>query len=174
MTLAWSRFEAGGFGDGVVVCGGRVVLKVFLPGDWDSLWRRVRAAGLSAGQEERGAGAASEAAEVLSRCFFGDDVYTGQLQFQYPKVGPFTLRVLQACARIPRGEVCSYADLATEAGNPKATRAVGNAMAGNEVPLLIPCHRVVLSDGRLGNYGGGVEMKRELLKREGSRIKDKG
>lgn len=146
------------------------MLMVFLPGDWDSLWRRVCAAGLTARQEEHGTGAASEAAGVLSRCFFGDEVYTGQLQFQYPDCGPFTLRVLQACARIPLGEVRSYAHLAAEAGNPKATRAVGNAMAGNVVPLLIPCHRVVLSDGQLGNYGGGVEMKQWLLGKE----KDKG
>jgi O-6-methylguanine DNA methyltransferase len=166
MTLAWSRYPADQFGQGVVVCGGRVVVQVFLPEEWSALERRLRAVGLSPEQEDHGGGAASEVAGILSRCFFGDEVYRGQLTVSIPKCGPFTLRVLEACARIPMGEVRSYADLAAEAGNPKATRAVGNAMATNCVPLLIPCHRVILSDGRLGNYGGGVELKQWLIDRE--------
>ena len=166
MTLAWSRYQAESFGEGVVVCEGRVVVRVFLPEPWSLLERKLREAGLSSGQETSSGGAACEAAQVLSRTFFGEEPDKGLLPIRIPQRGPFLTRVLEACRRIRAGEVCSYADLAAEAGSPKATRAVGNAMATNELPLLIPCHRVVLSGGKLGNYGGGVELKRWLLDRE--------
>jgi methylated-DNA-[protein]-cysteine S-methyltransferase len=80
---------------------------------------------------------------------------------------PFEQEVLRMLARIPRGEVRSYAWLAREIGRPKAVRAVGNALAKNPVPLLLPCHRVVPSSGGVGNYIFGAETKREILEREG-------
>jgi O-6-methylguanine DNA methyltransferase len=166
MTLAWSRFEAEPFGRGVVVCEGRVVVRVFLPTDSRTLERQLRDEGLTPGMEDRPGGAAREAAKVLTRAFFGEDLDTGSLAVQLPSRGPFLTRVLEACRRIPAGSVRSYKDLAGEAGSPLATRAVGNAMATNPVPLLIPCHRVVLTGGAIGNYGGGVPMKRWLLDRE--------
>ncbi|CAN5357162.1 hypothetical protein BH09SUM1_BH09SUM1_27200 [soil metagenome] len=79
---------------------------------------------------------------------------------------PFTRRVAEACRCIPRGKVASYQDLAVQSGSPRAVRAVGNAMATNRLPLLIPCHRVVKADLSIGNYGGGVEMKQWLLEKE--------
>lgn len=79
----------------------------------------------------------------------------------------FQQRVLLECWRIPRGRVSSYGTLAARSGCPDGARAVGGVMAANPLPLLIPCHRVVRSDGRLGNFGGGIEMKRTLLQREG-------
>lgn len=80
----------------------------------------------------------------------------------------FQSRVLKGCARIPRGRAVSYGDLARMIGAPNAQRAVGTALARNPVPLLVPCHRVVRSDGKLGNYGmGGEAAKRALLEREG-------
>ena len=82
-------------------------------------------------------------------------------------LGPFEQTVLPLLARIPRGEVRTYTWLAGEAGRPRAVRAVGNAMARNPVPLLLPCHRVVPSNGGIGNYGFGSPMKRTLLEREG-------
>jgi len=166
MTLAWSRFAADPFGQGVVVCEGSIVVRVFLPEPPDLLKRRLREAGLTASMEDSDDGEAREAAGILSRTFFGEEPDRGQLILKIPKCGPFTLRVLEACHRIAPGKVRSYADLAAEAGSPKATRAVGNAMATNHIPLAIPCHRVVLNDGRIGNYGGGIEMKRWLLDRE--------
>jgi O-6-methylguanine DNA methyltransferase len=75
--------------------------------------------------------------------------------------------ILNALRLVPRGEVRTYKELASLAGRPKAIRAVGNTMARNPVPILIPCHRVVPSTGGVGNYGLGVQMKRELLAREG-------
>ncbi|MBN1570762.1 MAG: MGMT family protein [Acidobacteria bacterium] len=82
----------------------------------------------------------------------------------------FQLKVLKALRRVPRGKVCTYAELALKAGRPGAARAIGNAMARNPVPLLIPCHRVVPSSGGIGNFGLGIWRKRELLNREAARI----
>jgi O-6-methylguanine DNA methyltransferase len=79
----------------------------------------------------------------------------------------FDREILSLLKRIPRGQVRPYAWLAREAGKPKAVRAVGNAMARNPVPLILPCHRVVPSGGGVGNYAFGSDIKRDLLIREG-------
>ncbi|OAI53551.1 hypothetical protein AYO47_04555 [Planctomyces sp. SCGC AG-212-M04] len=82
---------------------------------------------------------------------------------------PFAARVIAAVRAIPAGEVKSYADIAAASGSPKASRAVGNIMARNTIPLVIPCHRVVASGGRLGGYSSprGLSMKTRLLELEG-------
>ena len=81
---------------------------------------------------------------------------------------PFGRRVLQATAAIPFGEVSTYARVAAEAGNPKATRAAGNALGSNPMPIVVPCHRVLHTGGRgIGNYTGGVHRKEALLRLEG-------
>ncbi len=94
-----------------------------------------------------------------------------RVQFDEPLdlslVPPFTRQVLQATARIPYGEVRPYAWVARQVGRPKATRAVGQALHINPLAPIIPCHRVVASDNTLGGYGGGLEMKRWLLRLEG-------
>ncbi len=82
----------------------------------------------------------------------------------------FEQAILAALLRIPRGEVRPYSWLAREAGNPEAIRAVGNTMAHNPVPLLLPCHRVVPVGGGVGNYAFGPALKRELLAREGAPV----
>ncbi len=81
---------------------------------------------------------------------------------------PFGRRVMEACRRIPYGSTSSYAALAQAAGSPKAARAVGQSMAANRVPLIVPCHRVVGAGGRLGGFSapGGVDFKRRLLELE--------
>jgi AraC family transcriptional regulator of adaptative response/methylated-DNA-[protein]-cysteine methyltransferase len=76
----------------------------------------------------------------------------------------------KALREIPPGETRSYADIAAAAGNPKAVRAAGSANARNNVAVLIPCHRVIRSDGNLGGYAYGLGIKRELLKREGREV----
>lgn len=82
----------------------------------------------------------------------------------------FQWRVWDALTRIPAGETRSYRALATELGQPKAARAIGNACGNNRLALIVPCHRVVREDGSLGGWRWGVERKRELLARERSRI----
>jgi len=81
----------------------------------------------------------------------------------------FQQQILELLQTIPRGEVRTYAWLARKAGRPRAARAVGNVMAGNPVPWILPCHRVVPSQGGVGNYAFGSDMKRDLLRREGAR-----
>ena len=78
----------------------------------------------------------------------------------------FQERVWQELRRIPPGETRSYAQIAAAAGNPRAVRACGSANGANNVAVLIPCHRVVRSDGSLGGYAYGLEIKRKLLERE--------
>lgn len=80
----------------------------------------------------------------------------------------FALRVLKATARIPYGAVSSYREMAEVAGNVRATRAAGNALGGNAIPIIVPCHRVLRTGGGLGGYGGGLPMKEALLKMEGA------
>lgn len=80
----------------------------------------------------------------------------------------FVRRVLRATARIPFGEVRTYRDVATTAGNDRAYRAAGNALGANPIPIVVPCHRVVHADGGLGGYTGGVERKEFLLELEGA------
>lgn len=75
--------------------------------------------------------------------------------------------VLNTLSRIPRGEVRTYAWVARQVGRPKAVRAVGNILANNVVPIVVPCHRVVPTGGGIGNYAFGSAAKRELLRREG-------
>ncbi len=76
--------------------------------------------------------------------------------------------VWQATRLIPYGESRSYAWVADQINKPKATRAVGQALGKNPLPVIIPCHRVIASDGKLGGFSGGLEMKRRLLQLEAS------
>jgi len=87
----------------------------------------------------------------------------------------FQRRVLQCCRRIPYGQTLTYGQLAAKAGSARAARAVGNCMAANPIPLVIPCHRVVAAGEGLGGYSavGGIRMKRRLLELEAGRGADR-
>ena len=80
----------------------------------------------------------------------------------------FQRQVWGALAQIPPGQTRSYGQIAAAIGHPGAARAVGSACAANPVPIIVPCHRAVASDGSLGGYSGGLEIKRALLAAEGS------
>ena len=81
---------------------------------------------------------------------------------------PFQCSVWNALCEIPYGETRSYADVARAVGNPNAVRAVGTANGANPVALVVPCHRVIAAGGKLGGYGGGLDLKRRLLAMEQS------
>lgn len=87
------------------------------------------------------------------------------------KLSEFNKKVWAALKLIPRGRVTTYKELAKYLGWPKAARAVGNVCGRNPDAPLVPCHRVVKSDGSLGGYARGVKRKIELLKKEGVRVK---
>ena len=80
-----------------------------------------------------------------------------------PEGTTFQLRVWRELSRIPYGETISYGQLATRIGNPKASRAVGLANGSNPISIIVPCHRVIGSNGKLTGYGGGLPIKEKLL-----------
>jgi methylated-DNA-[protein]-cysteine S-methyltransferase len=80
----------------------------------------------------------------------------------------FTRRVLQSTAKVPFGELATYREVATGAGNAAAVRAAGNALGSNPMPIVVPCHRIVRTGGAMGGYTGGVERKEFLLTLEGA------
>ena len=79
----------------------------------------------------------------------------------------FRQRIWRELRRLAPGETVSYAQLAARAGHPKASRAAGGACGANPIPVLVPCHRVLATDGRRGGFSGGLDWKRRLLEREG-------
>jgi methylated-DNA-[protein]-cysteine S-methyltransferase len=83
-------------------------------------------------------------------------------------VTPFQRRVLQAASEVPPGQVVSYGEIARRIGQPSCSRAVGQALGRNPIPIVIPCHRVVATGGRLGGYTGGLAIKKKLLRLEGT------
>jgi len=85
-----------------------------------------------------------------------------------PRGTPFQLRVWRELRKIPYGRTITYAELARRAGNDRACRAVGAANGRNPLPIIVPCHRVIGTDGSLTGFGGGIEAKRKLLSLEGA------
>ena len=106
-------------------------------------------------------------ADKIRRYFDGESVIFDEPLD--PTLGTdFRRRVWAITRAIPRGQVRTYGQIAREAGSPGAARAVGQAMACNPWPVIVPCHRVVGHDGRLTGFGGGVDMKRHMLVMEGA------
>ena len=109
--------------------------------------------------------------KILNQCleelqeYFEDKrtTFTVPLDLDAP---PFYKKVLQEVGKVPFGSTASYLEIASRVGSPKAVRAVGSANAGNPIPIIIPCHRIIRSDGGLGGYGGGLDLKMDLLKHE--------
>ena len=119
------------------------------------------------------AGPPSRWVGLLEQYFAGRPVAFGLDVDEYADALGFTTferDVYRALAAVPYGTALSYRDLATAAGHPNACRAVGSAMARNELPVLLPCHRVIKNDGRLGQYGDDPAWKERLLALEGVRL----
>jgi methylated-DNA-[protein]-cysteine S-methyltransferase len=150
----------------LVVQGERGVLRVAFEGEEDAAL-----AGVATGVGPRLVRSDRELAgtrDALSAYLEGDDDTLALPVDLSLARGPFRRAVLETLHReVHRGEVITYGALAAEAGNPRAVRATGTACATNPVPIVVPCHRVLPSTGRLGNYGGGPERKRALLTLEG-------
>jgi len=100
------------------------------------------------------------------RAYFGGARETFDVPVDWSGVTAFGRAVLERVHAIPYGEVRTYGDIARQVGKPGASRAVGQAVGANPVPLIVPCHRVVAANG-LGGFGGGLEWKRRLLSLEG-------
>lgn len=144
--------------------------RLLLAGDKNNL----KVLGFSSGNKARGADADwerfdepfREVKKQLEEYFAGKrKVFELKL---VPDATPFQATVLQALQDIPYGETRTYGDIAESVGNPKAVRAVGGANGNNPIPIIIPCHRVIGSNGTLTGFGGGLESKRFLLDLETS------
>lgn len=106
-------------------------------------------------------------ASAIDAYFSGHHRALDDLEVDLGSRGAFTLAVLQALRTIPAGTTTTYGALAELAGRPKAGRAVGQAVGSNPVPIIVPCHRVVASNGSLGGFSAGLDRKRALLDHEG-------
>lgn len=101
-----------------------------------------------------------------------DEYFAGRrrkfdVRVDWALVGPYARKILKATAAIPFGKVSTYREVARKAGNPAASRAAGNALGSNPIPVVVPCHRVLRTNGGLGGYAGGLETKELLLRLEG-------
>ncbi|MER6461828.1 methylated-DNA--[protein]-cysteine S-methyltransferase [Streptomyces sp. NPDC001288] len=102
------------------------------------------------------------------RAYFAGDRHDFELPLDWSLISGFNRQVLrELAAGVPYGSVVGYGDLAGRVGQPGGAQAVGAAMGANPLPLVVPCHRVVESDGGIGGFGGGLETKRKLLALEG-------
>jgi methylated-DNA-[protein]-cysteine S-methyltransferase len=112
----------------------------------------------------------ARAAQVVRqlRAYFAGERRAFDLPLDLAHLTPFQRRVLRAAATVPAGRVVSYGELARRIGRPRGSRAVGQALGRNPVPIVIPCHRVVAAGGRIGGYTGGLGIKRALLRLEGA------
>jgi len=99
--------------------------------------------------------------------YFGGRRHDFDLPVDLSGLPDFTRDVLTATANVPFGQLDTYRGIATRIGHPAATRAVGNALNRNPIPLVVPCHRIIRSDGSAGGYGGGLDIKFRLLELEG-------
>jgi methylated-DNA-[protein]-cysteine S-methyltransferase len=147
-----------------------VAIKIYLPGSESLIERTIK----------REYPAATEISEALPRlCSLVSDFLGGNdVRFPFELVDSsvcyaFQLKVLKAEREIPRGTVAAYSWVAKRIGS-GAVRAVGSALARNPFPIVVPCHRAVRSDGSLGGFQGGLEMKRKLLELEGVQFDSRG
>ncbi len=123
------------------------------------------------GQEAMEATLAPDRLEALRQeleTYFAGEGLEFQEKLDLEGAPQFFVKAWAACRSIPRGETRSYAWLAAQAGSPRAVRAAGQAMAHNPVAIIIPCHRVIGSDGGMCGYGGGLALKERLLSLERS------
>jgi len=126
------------------------------------------------GIESSGCGEIGKVADEIEAFLHGEDVIFSLDKTKLDTCTVFQQEVLRAEHGIPRGYVSTYKRIAGHLGRPTSARAVGMALASNPFPIIIPCHRAIRSDGSLGGYQGGLDMKRKLLEMEGIIVTDTG
>lgn len=163
MDMRYVIFPTDMGSSGVVFNEDGLAVRVLLPATQDATSARIRQLFPDAVQEENGS---RELCALIRRFLSGASLLIPMKLVDESVCGRFQLRVLNAEREIPRGMTASYSWLA-ERIDTKAVRAVGSALARNPFPIVVPCHRAVRSDGSIGGFQGGAEMKRHLLKMEG-------
>jgi len=144
---------------------GPKVYRILLPNHRASLEEVVQAS--YAGISSMTCSAITELGERMQSFLEGEAIDFEMDMMALERCSEFQRRVLDLESKIPRGWVSTYGRIARRLGIPGGARAVGGALAGNPFPIVIPCHRAIRSDGGLGGFQGGVEMKRALLEGEG-------
>ncbi|WP_069811888.1 methylated-DNA--[protein]-cysteine S-methyltransferase [Streptomyces sp. TP-A0874] len=168
-AVSWTVLESP-IGPLFVAATDRGLVKVVFNADQDRVRRTVAALASRCGTEPVAAPEAPGLAEASRqlREYFAGGLRSFTLELDWSLSGGFNLRVLRELAStVPYGAVVGYQQLADRVGEPGAARAVGAAMGSNPLPVVVPCHRVVASDGGIGGFGGGLEAKRTLLALEG-------
>jgi len=162
MPVVSAKFETT-WGEGVVrVAGGRLV-EVELPPVRQPL-EKLEATQIGPEDSE----SLSRWVTELESYFRGERLCWAveDIDFHLGHLSPFQRRTVEALMSVPEGMTVSYGDLAEMAGHPRAARAVGSVMANNPIPIVVPCHRVIRSDGSLGRYGMDASWKERLLDHE--------
>ncbi len=126
---------------------------------------------LELGADEPATPAEQRSVVALVTALISGQPYTNGVTLDWTGITPFRRAVMEECMRIPAGQTLTYGELAERVGRPGAARAVGRVMATNPFPPLVPCHRVLGSNGTLHGYGGGLPMKAALLKAEGATVR---
>ncbi len=171
LVLKYTVFETGWGYFGLLVRGGAIV-RTCLPGvdEWKVIVDLLSGIDVA----EHDGGILREVQEKIIAYFEGERVeFDRDIRIELGGVSDFQRRVLTACRGIGFGQRVSYSQLAKRVGSAGAARAVGGVMARNAIPLIVPCHRVVRSDGGLGGFSavGGVGLKKRLLAHEEAIIK---
>lgn len=146
-------------------CEGPRVQRILLPGEMLRTNEATRTIYIA--MKELPNPAITSLAEQVQRFLEGEPVWFDIALVDLAECYPFQRRVLLAQLEIPRGRVSTYGWIAGRLGAPRAARAVGTALARNPLPIIVPCHRTIRSDGCLGGFGGGAQMKRAMLELEG-------
>lgn len=164
-AIAWGTLESP-YGTLVVAASEKGLLRVTMPGEEPDVALEEIAV-LAADASEEPVLVAEPIRQL--EAYFEQQLTEFTLEIDWALAGNgFGAEVLKACAEIPYGETRTYSQVAEAAGKPNAQRAAGTALGGNPLAPVVPCHRVILASGKLGNYGGGELLKRELLHMEGA------
>lgn len=152
---------------------GRVLVAVSDAGVVRIAFRRSAASFVAELAQQLGAEAVRSRARTADvvrqlRGYFAGERLAFELPVDLGRLTQFQRRVLTATAAVPAGRLVSYGDIARRIGRPGGSRAVGQALGHNPVPIVIPCHRVIAASGRIGGYTGGLGIKRALLRIEGT------
>lgn len=157
------------YGPGVVCATAEGVVRVELPdvGRNDATPQTGQETGLEPSE------ITVHAAAMLQRYFRGEQVDFSDVPVVFDGLTPFRRKILTAIRKLQYGEISTYGQVALECGSPSAARAVGSALASNPILVIVPCHRIVASDGGLTGFSapGGMRTKFELLKMEGIEFK---
>ncbi len=172
--MFYQLMKAGGEQIGMVwreVSGRPQVERIYLPVSGGGLKEKIFQdfPGITASQRK----IPFDIAERVAGLYRGRDEKNDLAWLNWMGISEFAAKVLKQTCRIPRGKVDTYSGIAARIGSARAARAVGTALANNPFPIVIPCHRVVRTDGSPGDFGGGPRMKKELLEKEGITLDDR-